>query len=195
VWVGRTCRAWEDRNAHGQDGVRTGAAQRVHGTTGRKPAALCLEEPRRAHAGRPRYGLQTRLLRTVARECLVTVATKRSAVPAVYVGPVVEVQWGAAATGQLAPQGTLLATPPRAAGQHPLCIDPVHDPALRTPREVPLAATEPAGLTAWLGAVPEVAVRELAVYDALVGPAVGQDYSPTPPPGGASAAADALHDA
>src|SRR5882724_11579087 len=60
-------------------------------------------------------------------------------------------------------------------GQQQLCIDPAHYQALRTPLAVPLAAPEPGGLTAWLGAVPEVAVRELAVYDALVGPEVGPD--------------------
>ena len=68
-----------------------------------------------------------------------------------------------------------MATPPRAAGQQQLGIDPAHYQALRTPLAVPLAAPEPGGLTAWLGAVPAVAVRELAVYDALVGPEVGPD--------------------
>jgi hypothetical protein len=88
---------------------------------------------------------------------------------------VVEVQWGAATTVQIYHEGTLIATHPRAAGQHQLCSDPAHYQALRTPLAVPLMAPEPEGLTAWLGAVPEVAVRELAVYDALVGPEVGHD--------------------
>jgi transposase len=173
--LGRTCSSWEDLNAQGQDWVRTVADQRVHGTTFRKPAEVVLEEQLRAHAGRPRYVLQTSLLRTVARDCLVTVETNRYSVPAAYVGQVVEVQWGAAATVQIYHQGTLIATHPRAEGQHQLCIDPTHYQALRTPPVAPLAATEPEGLAVWLGAVPEVAVRELAVYDALVGPEVGHD--------------------
>jgi hypothetical protein len=98
--VGRTCRSWEDLNAQGQDWVRTVADQRVHGTTFRKPAEVVLEEPLRAHAGRPRYVLQTSLLRTVARDCLVTVATHRYSVLAQSVGLMVEGQWGAAATVQ-----------------------------------------------------------------------------------------------
>ena len=53
--LGRTCRSWEDRNAQGQDWVRTVADQRVHGTTFRKPAEAFLEEQLRAHAGRPRW--------------------------------------------------------------------------------------------------------------------------------------------
>ena len=173
--LGRTCRSWADLNAHGQDWVRTVADQRVPGPTVRKPAEVFLDEPRRAHAGRPRDVLQTSLLRTVARDCLVTVETNRYSVPAQDVGPVVEVPWGAAAAGPISHQGTLIATHPRAAGQQQLCIDPAHYQALRTPLAVPLAAPEPGGLTAWLGAVPEVAVRELAVYDALVGPEVGPD--------------------
>ncbi|HSF30329.1 MAG TPA: IS21 family transposase [Candidatus Tectomicrobia bacterium] len=173
--LGRTCRSWEDLNAQGQDWVRTVADQRVHGTTFRKPAEAFLEAQLRAHAGRPRYVLQMSLLRTVARDCLVTVETNRYSVPAPYVGRVVEVQWGAAATVQIYHQGTLIATHPRAEGQHQLCIDPAHYQALRPPLAVPSVAPEPAGLTAWLGAVPEVAVRELAVYDALVGPEVGHD--------------------
>jgi transposase len=192
--LGRTCRSWEDLNAQGQDGVRTVADQRVHGTTFRKPAAACLDEQLRAHTGRPRYVLQMSLRRTVARDGLVTVETNRYALPAPCVGRVVEVQWGAAATVQIDHQGTLIATHPRAEGQHQLCIDPAHYQALRTPLAVPSVAPEPAGLTAWLGAVPEVAVRELAVYDALVGPEVGHDSSPTPPPGGTSAATEALQD-
>lgn len=173
--LGRTCSSWEDLNAPGQDWVRTVADQRVHGTTCRPPAEVFLEEQLRAHAGRPRYVLQTRLLRTVARDCLVTVETHRHSVPAPYVGPVVEVQWGAAATVQIDHRGPLMATQPRAEGQPQRCIDPAHYQALRTPLAVPRAAPEPGGLTAWLGAVPEVAVRELAVYDALVGPEVGHD--------------------
>jgi hypothetical protein len=173
--LGRTCSSWEDLNAQGQDWVRTVAAQRVPGTTFRKPAEVFLEEQLRAHAGRPRYVLQTSLLRTVARDGLVTVETNRYAVPAAYVGQVVEVPWGAAATVQISHQGTLIATHPRAQGQHQRCLDPAHYQALRAPLAVPLAAPEPGGLTAWLGTVPAVAVRELAVYDALVGPEVGHD--------------------
>ena len=74
--LGRTCRSWEDLNAQGRDWVRTVADQRVHGTTFRKPAEAFLEAtpcPRRT----ARYVLQISLLRTVARDCLVTVETNR----------------------------------------------------------------------------------------------------------------------
>ena len=74
-------------------GVRV-ADQRSHGTTFRKPAAAFPEAHLRSHRGRPPYVLQTSLLRTVARDCLVTVETHRYAVPAADVGPCVEVPWG-----------------------------------------------------------------------------------------------------
>jgi hypothetical protein len=92
--------------------------------------------------------LQTSLLRTVARDCRVTVETDRDSVPAPYVGQVVEVPWGAAATVQIYHQGTLIAMHPRAEGQPQLCIDPAHYQTLRTPLAVPLTAPEPDGLTA-----------------------------------------------
>ena len=95
AWLcGRSCRAWADLNAPGPDGGRPVADQRGHGTTVRKPAEGCLEAPRRAHAGRPRAGLQPRLRRPVARDCLVTGETTRSAVPAPSGGPAGEVPGG-----------------------------------------------------------------------------------------------------
>jgi hypothetical protein len=119
--------------------------------------------------------LQTSLVRTVARDCLVTVESNRYAVPAAYVGQAVEVQWGAATTVQIYHHGTLIATHPRADGQHQLGIDPAHYQPRRPPPMFPPAATGPGVLTTWPRPGPEVAVRALAVYDALVGQEVGHD--------------------
>lgn len=58
------------------------ADQRIHGTTFRKPAAAFAEDHLRSHRGRPPSLLQTSLLRTVARDGLVTVETNRDSVPA-----------------------------------------------------------------------------------------------------------------
>jgi hypothetical protein len=76
------------------DWVVTVADQRRHGTTFRQPAEACVEERWRDHRGRPPEVLQTSLLRTVARDGLVTVETNRDSVPPTYVGQRVAVQWG-----------------------------------------------------------------------------------------------------
>jgi hypothetical protein len=115
--------------------------------------------------------LHTSLLRTVARDGLVTVETNRDSVPAADVGQTVEVQWGADATVQMYHRGTLSATHPRARGQHQRCVEAAHDAALQPP--APPAGgnpmEEPVRLTSWRGPFPEVAVRALSVYEALGG--------------------------
>jgi len=85
------------------------ADQRVHGTTFRKLAEAFLEERLQSHTGTPRYQLQTSLLRKVASDCLVTVATNGSSVPPAYVGQTVEVQWGPGDTVQIYHAGALIA--------------------------------------------------------------------------------------
>jgi hypothetical protein len=89
------------------------------------------------------------------------VEPKRASVPAPSVGQGGGGAGGAAAAVPISQQGPRLATHPRAEGQHQLCMAP--DQALRTPLAGPRAAPEPGGLTAWRGAVPEVAGREVAV--------------------------------
>ena len=123
---GRSFPVWEALNPTVQDWVVTVADQRIRGTTFRKPAEAFSEECLRSHLGRPPYVVQTSVLCTVARDCLVTVETNRYSVPAAYVGQTVEVQWGADATVQIDCQGTLIATHARASGRHQLCVEPAH---------------------------------------------------------------------
>jgi Mu transposase, C-terminal domain len=171
--------AGEALNPLVQEWLVTVADERLHGTTFRRPAEVFAEEHLRSHRERPPYVLHTSLLRTVARDCLVTVETNRYSVPAAYVGQTVaayvgqtvEVQWGADATVQLYHQGTLIATHQRASGHHQRGVEAAHDAALQPP--APPAggspAEEPVRLTSWTGPFPEVAVRALAVYGALGG--------------------------
>jgi transposase len=100
VVLGRSFPSWDALNPTVQEWVMRVADQRSHGTTFRKPAEAFAEERLRSHLGRPPSILQTRLLRTVARDCLSTVETNRYSVPAAYVGQCVEVQWG---TGETVP--------------------------------------------------------------------------------------------
>jgi hypothetical protein len=113
------------------------ADQRCHGTTFRKPAEAFADERLRTYPGRPPYLLQTSLVRTVARDCLVTVETNRYSVPATYVGHRVEVQWGPGDTVQIYHRGTLIATHARAQGQHQLCLEPAIIRASGSPRRPP----------------------------------------------------------
>jgi transposase len=175
---GRPFPTWEALNPTVQEWVMTVADRRLHGTTFRQPAEAFGDEHLRSHLSRPPYVLQTSLLRTVARDCLVTVDTNRYSVPAAYVGQRVEVQWGPEETVQLYHQGTLIASHPRQSGQHQLCVAPRHYRGLRQPPMVPAARnSRPKGLalTAWPGTFPEVAVRALSVYEALCGQEVGHD--------------------
>jgi transposase len=163
--LGRPFASWEALHPAVQEWVVDVADQRVHGTTFRKPAEAFAEECLRSHRERPSSVRQSSLLRTVARDCLVTVETNRSSVPAAYVGQTVEVQWGPDATVQIYHQGSLIATHPRANGHHQSRVEPAHYAALRAPAPPAGAspAEEPVRLTSWTGPFPEVAVRELAV--------------------------------
>jgi hypothetical protein len=117
------------------------------------------------------------LLRTVARDCLITVETNRYSVPAAYVGQCVEVQWGAGETMQIYHQGTLIATHRRAHGQHQCCVEPAHYAPLRPSVHPPDSSQSAEAVcpTNWTGMLPEVAVRALAIYDALLGQEVNHD--------------------
>jgi transposase len=175
---GRPFPSWEAVNPMAQAWVVTVADQRRHGTTFRQPAEAFAEERLHNHRGRPPYVLQTSLLRTVARDCLVTVETNRYSVPSTYVGQRVEVQWGPEATVHIYHRGTLIARHPRLSGQHQQCVDPSHYQLLRQPPAPPPTRGDGPtglGLTSWTGPFPDVAVRALSVYEALCGQEVGHD--------------------
>jgi transposase len=175
--LGQAFPNWEALNPTAHAWVTCVADQRIHGTTFRKPAEAFAEEHLRSHLGQPPYLLQASLLQTVARDGLVTVETNRYSVPAAYVGQSVEVQWGAGETVQIYHQGTLIATHRRSHGHHQRCVDPAHDAMLRRPAPPPGVPqrAEPVQPTRWTGELPEVAVRELAIYEALLGEEVYHD--------------------
>lgn len=174
---GRPFPTWEALNPSGQEWLVTVADRRLHGTTCRQPAEALGDEPLRSHRGRPPDVLHSSLLRTVAREGLVTVETNRDSVPAADVGPWVAGPWGPEETVQLDHQGRLMASHPRQRGQHQLGVEPAHD-AARHPRPSPPALTghgDGLRLAAWTGPCPEVAVRALTVDAALCGQEVGHE--------------------
>ena len=95
------------------------------------------------HHGRPPYRLYTVLCRKVASDCLMTVETNLYSVPPAYVGRTVEVHWSPEGAIQIYHHGTLIATHPRAHGQHQLNVDPVHYQALRRHPPEPSASPGP----------------------------------------------------
>ena len=84
VVLGQAFPHWAALNSTGHARVTCVADQRLHGATVRKPAEAVAEEHLRSHLGQPPYVLQARLLRTGAREGLVTVETNPDAGPAAY---------------------------------------------------------------------------------------------------------------
>jgi transposase len=176
--MGRQFPVWDALNPMAQEWVMMVADQRRHGTIFRKPAEAFLEERLRPHHGRPPYRLYTVLCRKVASDCLVTVETNRYSVPPAYVGRTVEVHWSPEGAIQIYHQGTLIATHPRAHGQHQLYVDPGHYQALRRHPPEPSAPPGPEeslALTAWTSPFPEVAIRPLACYEALISQEVDHD--------------------
>lgn len=164
---GRRFASLADCNGQLQAWIRTVADPRIHGTTHESPAARFPHERLRSVAGRPPYRIQHVRVRQVATDCLVTVETNRYSVPWRFVGATVEVQPGPEDTLQIYHRGDLIATHPRHPGRHRVCMDPGHYAGLGPRRPPPPSPPGPA-VSLWGVPAPEVEVRDLAVYAALL---------------------------
>jgi hypothetical protein len=141
---------------------------RIHGTTHERPIERFAQE--HAHlvptASQPSFRLEARLARIVAEDYLVNVDTNRYSVPFTLIGQTVEVLRRA---GQLVifHRGARVAEHPELHGRHQLRLLPEHGPGAiaRTARHRCSTAlpARPAHV------VPIVEVRDLALYDALLG--------------------------
>jgi hypothetical protein len=152
----------KDWTAQGHRWIRDVADQRIHGTTHEPPAVRFAQERLRPRDGRPPFQLPTALVRTVARDCCVTVDTNRYSVPAAFIGREVEIQYGLQDTLRVYAHGHLIATHPRQTARYQALVTPVHIAGLPGgPVLVPRARIP--------GPLPEVEVRDLAVYEALAG--------------------------
>jgi transposase len=140
---------------------------RIHGTTHEQPILRFARE--RAElvplGGQRRFNRDARVARIVASDYLVSFEANRYSVPFQLIGQTVEVQrqgeWL-----QLFHRDRLVATHALLAGKHQFRIDPAHGPGAaarnaRLRRSTPAAASPP-------GELPEVEVRDLALYDALI---------------------------
>jgi len=148
--------------------MATVADVRVHGTTHERPLDRFGREAATLvpTGSQPSFRLEAPLHRIVADDWLVSVDTNRYSVPFTLVGQPVEIQRRA---GMLRVQhrGALVAEHPELSGRHQVRILPEHGPGAiartaRSPRST--GSAQPAGHLA-----PVVEIRDLALYDALVG--------------------------
>lgn len=143
------------------------ADQRVHGTTHERP--LERFERERTHlialAGQPGFALARSVSRIVAEDWLVSFEANRYSVPFRLIGQTVSVkregEWL-----RIRHRDELVAEHPLAAGKHQVCILPEHSPGAaarnqRSRRPAPPAPGARAGL------LPEVEIRDLALYESL----------------------------
>lgn len=143
------------------------ADRRVHGTTHERP----IDRFQREKAflvptlGQPSFRLETRLVRVVANDFLVSVDTNRYSVPFRLIGRTVEVQ---RRQGRILirHQGELVAEHEELPGRHQVRILPEHGPgAVARNGRKPKGSTRSSAAAPWAD-VP-VEVRDLTIYDAL----------------------------
>jgi len=139
------------------------ADQRIHGTTHRKPIEMFEEERELLinHQGKPPYMIQERLIRHVAKDCMVTFKTNRYSVPFHYVGKAVEVQ-SSLEQIRIFHDGHLIAVHPRCAGTYQVQVERAHYQGL-------FSRQEPSdNLICSKSLQEEVEVRDLSFYERLV---------------------------
>jgi len=141
---------------------------RIHGTTHERPIDRFAQEQAALlpTGGQPSFRLEAPLARIVADDWLVSVDTNRYSVPFTLVGQPVEVH-RRGGTLRIVHRGTLVVEHPELMGKHQVRILPEHSPGAiaRTARQrhsTPSAVCPPAPTAV-------VEVRDLAVYDALLG--------------------------
>ena len=142
------------------------ADQRIHGTTGRRPAQAFEEERGllMAHQGKPRYRLQDRVVRRVARDCMVQFESNRYSVPLRFVGREVEVQrWNDRILVFF--EDMLVVSHERCEGRWQRRVDPEHYHGILGHAELPSLATLHFDLGPLCG--PEVEVRDLRFYERI----------------------------
>lgn len=144
------------------------ADTRIHGTTHERP----LERFERERAQRlptstqAPFELGARVARRVPGDYLVALDTNRYSVPCTLIGQTVEVERTAEAV-RVYHRGSLIATHARLTAKHQLAILPEHGPGA-LPCNVRRLRSSPPPARPSLTALPEVEIRDLTVYDALL---------------------------
>lgn len=160
----------DDVDLHEQlvEWIATIADVRIHGTTHERPIDRFVQE--RAvlvpTTGQPSFRLEAPLARIVADDWLVSLDTNRYSVPFMLIGQSVEVH-RRNGTLRILHRGAVVAEHPELGGKHQVRILPEHGPgaSARTARRqhsTPAPTRSPMAATL-------VEIRDLAVYDALLG--------------------------
>jgi len=148
--------------------IATVADVRIHGTTHQRPIDLFEEERGLllATAGKAPYRLQQRVVRHVARDCMVAFETNRYSVPLRFVGKPVEVQsWNDRVL--IFHQDKLVVSHPRCEGKHQRQIDKEHYVGIFYREELPSLRMLSFDHRP-LQAEEEVEVRDLGFYDQFI---------------------------
>jgi transposase len=148
--------------------MTTIADVRVHGTTHERPRDRFVQEQPALlpTASQPSFRLEAPLQRIVADDWLVSVDTNRYSVPFTLIGQTVEVQRRAGELRFLH-RGALVAEHPELTGRYHVRVLPEHGPGAiaRTARQ----RHSTGSIARPLGVEPMVEVRDLALYDTLLG--------------------------
>lgn len=163
--VGRSFRSWDHLNDHLLDWTLTVADRRVHGTTHNRPAERFRRETLRGVAGMAPYRIERHPVRMVARDCLVNLDTNRYSVPWRFVGESVEVSVVQHEV-RISHRGELVAAHPLCTGRHQVLRNREHFHGLFRAERNDRPPAPATGLL-WPAALPEVEVRDLAVYEAV----------------------------
>jgi len=175
----------DDVHLHEQvdEWMATIADVRLHGTTHERPIERFVQEQPLLipTASQPSFRLEAPLVRIVAEDYLVSVDTNRYSVPFPLIGQTVDVQ-RRGGTLRIFHRGSLVAEHPELPGRHQLRILPEHGPGAiaRTARSRRSTVPTPHPL----GVEPLVEVRDLALYNALLGDTEIAAPLPNVAPGG-----------
>ena len=165
--AGKRFRSWEHLNAWLLEWALTVADQRVHGTTHAIPAERFADEALSPLGSRPVYSRERIKHRVVAMDSLVSINGSRYSVPAAYAGATVMVR-ELLGSYEVVHEGRVIARH-AAAARHQVIMDPAHYRGLLRPGpRLPRGGLEPPRFDPGYPAGATVAVRDLAVYAALV---------------------------
>lgn len=164
--AGKRFGSWAHLNAWLDEWTTTVADTRVHGTTHELPRErFTREAPYLTPLGaRPCYSRERVQHRVVATDALVAIGGSRYSVPVRYVGATVTIR-ELLGGYELLHDGLVIARHPRL-GRHHVRMEPAHYAGLVRAAPAPLAS--PPRLDPGYPAAGEVAVRDLAIYDAIV---------------------------
>jgi hypothetical protein len=138
------------------------ADQRIHGTTHQKPIDRFREEKDLLldHRRIPPYMLQERVIRHVAKDCMINFQTNRYSVPFRFVGKEVEVQCDSGFI-RIYFDGELIAAHSQCLEKHQICIENSHYEGIYQRRDNLPFYFKP-------DSHDDVEVRDLAFYETLV---------------------------